>query len=113
LGNQFEENFFFLLADGTGGGILVASRSSMFHLYQPKLTQNTITPIVHDVTTDKTWTLIGVYGPQGSLEKSMFLRELRWFRHQAKPQWLIMGDFNMIYQSQDKNNGRLNSRLML
>jgi hypothetical protein len=27
-------------------------------------------------------------------------------------QWLIVGDFNMIYKEQKKNNGRLNRRLM-
>lgn len=31
----------------------------------------------------------------------------------VKPQWLIMGDFNLIYKDQDKNNGRLNRQLML
>jgi hypothetical protein len=30
----------------------------------------------------------------------------------AMPQWLLLGDFNLIYREQDKNNGRLNHRLM-
>jgi hypothetical protein len=31
----------------------------------------------------------------------MLIRELR---QQAKPHWLILGDFNLIYKVQDKNN---------
>jgi hypothetical protein len=29
------------------------------------------------------------------------------------PKWLIIGDFNLIYKKEDKNNGRLNRRLMI
>jgi hypothetical protein len=30
----------------------------------------------------------------------------------AKPQWLILGDFNMICKTQDKNNGRIDRKLI-
>jgi hypothetical protein len=43
----------------------------------------------------------------------MFIRELRRLKNSVKPQWLLIGDFNLIYKSQDKNNGRLNTDLML
>jgi hypothetical protein len=46
------------------------------------------------------------------LEKKMFLRELRAIRHSALPHWLVLEDFNMIYQDQDKSNRRLNINLM-
>jgi endonuclease/exonuclease/phosphatase family metal-dependent hydrolase len=41
------------------------------------------------------------------------LQELNQLR-QAKAglPWLLCGDFNMIYRAADKNNGRLNRRLM-
>jgi exonuclease III len=54
-----------------------------------------------------------VYGPQGELEKKMFIKELGHLRDSALPSWLIIGDFNIIYKDEDKNNGRLNRRLML
>jgi endonuclease/exonuclease/phosphatase family metal-dependent hydrolase len=46
------------------------------------------------------------------LDKRLFLRELRNLKHHTKPAWLIIGDFNLYYLDQDKNNGRLNRRLM-
>jgi hypothetical protein len=56
--------------------------------------------------------ITGVYGPQGDLEKAMFIRELKGIKQIALEQWLILGDFNLIYKEQDKNNNRLNKRLM-
>jgi hypothetical protein len=58
------------------------------------------------------WTFTGVYGPQGELEKKMFIRELKNLKQTTLPSWLIFEDFNLIYK-EDKNNGRLNRRLML
>jgi hypothetical protein len=40
----------------------------------------------------------------------MFLRGLK---SSVKPQWMLLGDFNLIYKEQDKNNGRLNRQMML
>jgi hypothetical protein len=56
--------------------------------------------------------LTGVYGPQGELEKKMPLRDLNMMKQSAHPNWLVLGDFNMIYNDQDKNNTRLNRRVM-
>jgi endonuclease/exonuclease/phosphatase family metal-dependent hydrolase len=53
----------------------------------------------------------GLWPSRGFREK-MFLRELRGIKQQVHPQWLMVGDFNMIYKEQDKSNGRLNMRLM-
>lgn len=78
----------------------------------PHLTNNTISVTVQDAKRDTTWTLTGVYGPQGELEKKMFLRELKQLKALALPRWLIIGDFNLIYKEQDKSNGNLNRRLM-
>lgn len=46
------------------------------------------------------------------LINTFFLRELRELKHWVQPEWLIIGDFNMIYMDQDKNNGRLDRRMM-
>jgi exonuclease III len=53
-----------------------------------------------------------VYGPQGDNEKLQFLGELRWVRHSVTDKWLILGDFNLILQAEDKSNDNLNRRLM-
>jgi hypothetical protein len=55
---------------------------------------------------------MGVYGPRDNMDKRLFLKELRELKDLAKPAWLILGDFNLIYMDQDKSNGRLNRRMM-
>jgi hypothetical protein len=53
-----------------------------------------------------------VYGPQVVLEKKMFIRVIKQLKGSVLPQWLLLGDFNMMYKPQDKNNGILNRSLM-
>jgi hypothetical protein len=77
------------------------------------LTGNTITVKVTNIKTNATWTATGVYGPQGDLKKKLFLRELKHVKRTIQTRWLLLGDFNLIYRAQDKNNGHLNQRLML
>jgi endonuclease/exonuclease/phosphatase family metal-dependent hydrolase len=42
----------------------------------------------------------------------MFIHELKHLKQGARPKWLILGDFNLIYRLQDKNNVRINRALM-
>jgi hypothetical protein len=77
LGVEYEQNFIFLPADGTRGGILIETKEITFQHHQPHLTTNTISASELDCRTNVTWSGTGVYGPQGELEKKMFLRELR------------------------------------
>jgi hypothetical protein len=58
------------------------------------------------------WDLTGVYGPQPENEKMNFVAELRHIRNLMKPEWLILGDFNMIRRAREKNKGTINRRLM-
>jgi hypothetical protein len=112
LGSDFENNFLFLPAIGTRGGILPAARDSVYLLQHPSLTANTVSAIEADLRTNDTWTITSVYGPRADLEKRCFLRELKQIKQVAQPKWLLIGDFNMIYQDQDKNNNRLDRSLM-
>jgi exonuclease III len=112
LGTDFENNFMFLPANGIRGGILLASRDSVYHLQHPVMSANTITATVNDLGTNATWTITSVYGPQGDLEKRCFHREMKQIKHTALAKWLLIGDFNMIYRHQDKNNNKLERNLM-
>jgi hypothetical protein len=58
------------------------------------------------------WWLTTVYGPQEEQEKIIFLDELRQLRLGRVGPWILCGDFNLICMAADKNNGRLNRRLM-
>jgi hypothetical protein len=51
--------------------------------------------------------------PPRGIRQKMFIRELRPLRQTALPNWLILGDFNLIYQDVDKSNSRVKRRLML
>jgi hypothetical protein len=42
----------------------------------------------------------------------MFIRELRLLKQATPLDWVIMGDFNLIYNSKDKSNDRLDQRMM-
>jgi exonuclease III len=48
LGYQYENNFVFLHASGTRGGILIAAKDSAFRFHQPNLDANSITVKVTD-----------------------------------------------------------------
>jgi hypothetical protein len=50
-----------------------------------------------------------VYGPQLEADKLIFLNELNALQHYVQREWLVVGDFNMIYKDKNKNNSRLNS----
>jgi exonuclease III len=112
FGGIYEDNFVFLPATGYRGGILLAANSTILKITNPSSSNNTISATVVDHRSNLTWTVTRVSGPQGALEKKMFIRELRNLKQTAKPQWLILGDFNLIYREQDKNQGRLNRRIM-
>ena len=53
-----------------------------------------------------------VYGPVREEDKGAFLDELHQARAACHGPWLVVGDFNMIYQAADKSNDRLNLRSM-
>ena len=112
LGLAFADNFVSLPADGTKGGIILAASSDFFSLTPAGATTNTISATITDREDGSTWGITGVYGPQGDADKYAFIEELHGLTTSRPARWLILGDFNLIYRAGDKNNGRLNRRLM-
>jgi exonuclease III len=112
LGFVYEDSFVFLPAINSRRGILIAAQDDVFSLHQSAQTKNTISTSVSDCINNNSWKITCVYGPQGGLEKRNFIRELRRLKPPSQTRWLLLGDFNLIYKDQDKNNGRLNRRLM-
>jgi hypothetical protein len=109
VGANFEANFAYLPADGMRG---VAARSSIMQISNPICSNHSISVFVLGCKRNLTWILTGVYGPQEELEKKLFIRELRHLKVSAPSLWLLLGDFNLIYKAQDKNNANLNHMLM-
>jgi hypothetical protein len=58
------------------------------------------------------WWLTCIYMSSRESEKAVFLAELHELRAIRSDPWLLNRDFNMIYRAEDKNNPRLNRRLM-
>lgn len=110
LGRDFR-HFVDLPAQGTLGGILVAWRDGALESAHWRVQRHSVSV---NFKTDDTgnWWFTGVYDPQHDAEKVAFLEELREVRSLCTGPWLLTGDFNMIYSSEDKNNENLNRAMM-
>ena len=67
LGNKLE-SFYYLLAIGTRGGILLAWDATVVKLSNPHYTTNALTALVMHIGGLQWW-MTGVYGPQHDHEK--------------------------------------------
>ena len=59
-----------------------------------------------------TFKLTNIYGPSTNADKRAFLDEAIANAPPDGVKWLIVGDFNLIYQAADKNNTNLDLRLV-
>ncbi|KAF8730243.1 hypothetical protein HU200_017221 [Digitaria exilis] len=112
LGPQFLGNYAVVPAIGVRGGVLLALSQDHYEMQNVVVRQYSVTVTVHRKADNGVWTLTRVYGPQGDNDKLQFLNEIRDIKTQALASWVILGDFNLIYRSCDKNNSRINHRLM-
>jgi exonuclease III len=112
LGQDFAKNFTALPANDTRGGMLLAATCSHFKLHNACTTAYTVSTTITMKADNVSWTITGVYGPQTDQDKLAFLDELESMKVNCLERWLIVGDFNLIYKAEDKNNNRLNRRLM-
>lgn len=101
-------DFCYLPADRTKGGILIACRTPDVNLTLRSIGSFLVTV---DLTIgDEPWCLTSVYGPQADEDKLIFLDELRAIHASLPHPWLLMGDFNLILDAKDKNNQNINRR---
>ncbi|XP_073355487.1 uncharacterized protein [Aegilops tauschii subsp. strangulata] len=114
LGSRFIDNFSYLPAVGRRGGILIAGSSD--HLKITPLANLTglysLTIMVTDLDSNSSWTVTGVYGPQSDEDKRNFLLEMRQLQTVTSPEWLILGDFNLISRADEKSNSNINLRMI-
>ena len=66
-----------------------------------------MTAIVSIQECGTTFSITIVYSPACGNRKEAFLRELRGSKPTGDVGWLVLGDFNLIYQARDKNNRNL------
>ena len=109
---KFVNSYIVLLAEQTRGGVILAMNEDFFDLSDIVLTSNAITTQINMRADGIRWQITVVYGLQGEAAKLQFLQELKNIPPPVHNRWLILGDFNLIYQTEDKNNSNLNRRLM-
>lgn len=97
---------------GTRGGVLLAWDANLFDVSTLDISAFAISVIVQPRTWEAAWTLTTVYGPADEGLKQLFLDDLHRIRGMVAGAWLLIGDFNLIYEARDKNNGNVNHRLM-
>lgn len=110
LGVDFD--YVYLPATQTRGGILLAWRRDIWVFSDVDIRFYSITARLQSAAAASPWRLTTVYGPQAEDEKLAFLDEIKSIRQTHQEPWAITGDFNMIYQAQDKNNSNLDYRWM-
>jgi exonuclease III len=106
LGQGFD--YFYLPADHTRGGILLAWLSSTWLTVSILVQFFSISAHFNLVADSPPWWMTAVYGPCSDEGKPAFLAELSDLRLIWSGPWLLCGDFNMVYRAEDKNNGRVN-----
>jgi exonuclease III len=110
LGPNFDD-YVYLPADGTRGGILLAWHSRTVTITDPIFITNAPSAKVSTAGAVPWWIYV-VYGPQEDADKIAFLQELCDLRLECPGPWMICGDFNLIYRDEDKNNDHLDRRMM-
>lgn len=112
LGGYKLNNFAFKPANGTRGGILLIWDDNYVHLQDIQINRFSVSATVTLKESSTPFYVTVVYGPSRDNLKSAFLRELRRLKPEQGQQWLVLGDFNLIYRARDKSNQNLNLRRM-
>jgi hypothetical protein len=103
----------FLPSIGASWGILVVWKISVFHGVEVFQNSFAISIEFCSVHNNDSWVLTSIYGPCGAEGKQAFLD---WFENISMPDsvdWLIVGDFNMYRNPEDRNREGANTHDML
>ena len=99
-------------AIGTRGGLLLLWDEDYVDISNIHIRTHLISADVIIRACGTTFSLTNVYGPSTDVEKANFLAKAIAAAPADNSKWIILGDFNLIYQAADKNNDNLNLRLM-
>jgi hypothetical protein len=110
LGSGFD--YCYLLAVNMRRGVLVAWRAAIWSGSSCSTRSFSVSVRLRYLPSSVKWCLTSVYGPANDDLKPAFLQELSELYPLRSGPWLLTGDFTMIYRAADKNNDRLNLRLM-
>lgn len=105
LGPMFD--YAFLPAVNVSGGIMLGWHRDYWTTSGVVQGTYSLVARLHPVGQSTPWWIIVVYGPMHDDARVEFLEELLRFSDTCVGPWMICGDFNMIYQAEDKSNNRL------
>jgi hypothetical protein len=91
-----------------GGDILLSWHSDFIKATNFMIKQYSPLMIVQPTWEVSPFLLTVVYGPSEDAAKVEFLDELLSISPNSQVQWVVLGDFNLIYDARDKNNLNLN-----
>jgi hypothetical protein len=106
------DGYEFLPAVGTRGGILLTENSDYIEASNVQCRNYSLTMEIKIRMNNSAFQLTIVYGPTDDSEKEAFLAQLPSSKPSASSSWIVLGDFNLIYEARDKNHLNLNRRLM-
>lgn len=89
----------------------MAWNSSIVLFSKPHIMANTVTTLVKPHGAPEWW-MTGVYGPQTDAEKRDFMQELIDIRELHAGPWIVVGDFNLLVNPEDKNWNVTNRTMM-
>jgi exonuclease III len=97
-----------LPAKGTARGILVGINKDLFDICRCDIHTFSVVVLLKNKSDGVVWRFISVYGSAYDEHKLEFINEL----HNTYASWngptLVGGDFNLIHESKEKNNGNIN-----
>ena len=104
----------YLPADETRGGIAIAWNRDFItcHSLKPGRKDYSLSTQITLNLTNSSFLLTAVYRPTEHSEKMNFLAELISCQPTQPTPWICLGDFKLIYEARDKNNGNINRALM-
>jgi len=105
-------SYTYLPAAGVCGGIALAWDLDFVTVSDVSLKAYSLTARITMRLSNISYMLTTVYGPSQDSENPAFIAELKDLKPPQDIPWLCLGDFNLIYSAQDKNNLNLNRRLM-
>lgn len=91
-----------------GAVILLAWNKDVITVTNPISRTFTISAIISVASNSTPFLLTTCYGPSDDRRKDEFLAELQTIKPAGAIPWMIIGDFNLIYQAADKSNLNLN-----
>ncbi|KAH7690552.1 RNA-directed DNA polymerase protein [Dioscorea alata] len=104
IGGSRLDDFAYLPSQGSAGGIIIGWNSSLFSGKVALRGTFSLTIDFYSKVDNRHWRCTSVYGPNARSLKRLFWEEIRASKGGTNIQWVICGDFNAIFSTDDKHS---------